>query len=211
MSLATEIWMVDVLTLVVLGLGAYVIGSFPTAVVVTRWRIGEDVRKHGSGHAGATNTMRAAGWGAGLLVALIDLLKGLLPVALAASFWPQPYAPGLAAGLVVAGHCWPVLAGFRGGMGVATAAGAIAAVWLPGTLIAAAIVLAGNLILRHTARANILAGVVLGPLFWMLALPWEVTAVGLAAGLVVAYRSRIDWGRQYRELWLDRRDQGAND
>ena len=199
--------MFDVLTLLALGLGAYVVGSFPTAVVVTRWRAGKDVRDIGSGHAGATNTMRAAGWGAGLLVALVDLLKGVVPVALAGAVWPQPYAPAIAAGLVVAGHCWPVLAGFKGGMGVATAAGAIAAVWLPGTLIGAVIVVAGNLILGHTARANILAGVILGPLFWMLALPWEVTAVALAAGLVVAYRSRIDWGREYRELWLDRRDE----
>lgn len=198
---------VRVLTLLGLALGAYLMGSFPTALIVTRWRTGQDVREQGSGHAGATNTMRAAGWAAGLLVAAVDFVKGMVPVALAASLWPQPYAPGLAGGLVVAGHCWPALAGFRGGMGLAPAAGALFAVGPPGVVLAGGLVLAGNLILRHTARANVLTGVLLGPLLWVFALPLQVTAVGLAAGLVVAYRSRIDWGRRYSELWLDRAEE----
>ncbi len=61
-----------------------------------------------------------------------------------------------------------------------------------------------NLVLRHTARANVVTGIAAGPIFWLLGLDPPVVGVGAAAGLVVAVRSLRDWDRVYAELWLDR-------
>ena len=184
-------------------LAAYLLGSLPFALWITRWRTGEDLREHGSGHAGATNTMRLAGWPAGLAVVALDIGKGFaavwLTVWLAGSWWAPP-----AAGLAVAGHLWPLFAGFRGGVGAAAAAGAMLAAWPPGAVLALGTEVALQLLLRHTARANVLTGLVLGPLWWLAGAPLWAVGVAAVAGALVAYRSLGDWGRVYRELWLDR-------
>lgn len=184
-------------------LTAYLLGSLPFALWITRWRTGEDLRRHGSGHAGATNTMRLAGWPAGVAVMLLDIGKGFVAVWLTVRLAGPSWAP-LAAGLAVAGHVWPAFAGFRGGVGAATAAGAMLAAWPLGALLALGVEVALQLLLRHTARANVLTGLLLGPLWWLAGAPLWAVGVAAAAGALVAYRSLGDWGRVYRELWLDR-------
>ena len=122
--------------------GGYLIGSFPTAVIVGRIVKGVDVREHGSGNAGATNVVRVLGFWWGLFVALLDIGKGALPVFVAQwavgsgvifSRWDSPVmlvVGGLAAGIgALVGHALPVFAGFRGGKGVATGAGMVLALW----------------------------------------------------------------------------------
>ncbi len=105
---------------------AYLLGSIPTAVIAGLLLKGVDIRTLGSGNAGAANTARVLGFKAGLIVALVDLAKGLAAVLLLSRVaalpgsW-GPVACGIAA---VVGHVFPVFAGFRGGKGVATAAGA---------------------------------------------------------------------------------------
>lgn len=187
----------------VAALSGYLLGSIPFALWITRWRTGEDVRQHGSGHAGATNTMRVAGWGAGIMVVVLDISKGALAVVLADRYGPAGAAP-LAAAAVVIGHCWPLFARFRGGMGAATAAGAVLGSWPLGFVLAIGLAAAATLILRHAARANVVAGASL----WLLLLAFggapTAVWVSLAAGTVVAVRSRRDWNRHYQELWLDR-------
>jgi glycerol-3-phosphate acyltransferase PlsY len=110
---------------------AYLVGAIPSGLVVGRLRAGVDVREHGSGGTGATNVLRSVGPAAALLVLLLDVAKGLLAVWLAARFAPAGVAVEtaalLAAAGVVVGHVWPVFAGFSGGKGVATAAGAFLA------------------------------------------------------------------------------------
>lgn len=184
--------------------GGYLLGSVPTGLLVTRWRTGDDLREVGSGHVGGTNTMRAAGWAAGVIVGVVDLGKGFLATWVAARLGAPWYGIALAGTLVVVGHCWPILAGFRGGMGIATGAGALIAVWPPAAAVAVALELIWHLILRHTARANIFTGLSLGPALWLLGTPLAAVAVATSVGVVVAYRSRVDWNRQYSELWLDR-------
>ncbi len=109
-----------VLTVLLVG-GAYLVGTFPTAVVVGR-RIGHDPTREGSGNPGASNVYRLGGRRAGLVVAVVDLAKGAVPagVALALIGRPGAHVVWLAA---VAGHVWPVTRGLRGGKGVATAGG----------------------------------------------------------------------------------------
>ncbi len=185
-------------------MGSYLLGSIPTGLLVTRWRTGADLRKKGSGHIGGTNTMRAAGWAAGALVGGVDLGKGFLATWMTARLGAPWYAIALAGGFVVVGHCWPLLAGFRGGMGIATGAGALLAVWPPAAALGVTLELLWHVLLRHTARANLFTGLSLGPSLWLLGGPLSATAVALTVGSVVAYRSRVDWNRQYSELWLDR-------
>jgi hypothetical protein len=64
-----------------------------------------------------------------------------------------------------------------------------------------------TLVLRHGARASVLTGILLGPLFWLLNLRGVELWIAVACGLVIAFRFLIDWNRQYRELWLDREKQ----
>jgi glycerol-3-phosphate acyltransferase PlsY len=102
------------------------LGSIPSAVWIGKWFYGLDVREHGSGNAGATNVFRVLGKGPGIIVLLMDILKGYLALQLA--FLSGDYLPssqqyvnyklilGIAA---LSGHIFPVFAGFRGGKGVA--------------------------------------------------------------------------------------------
>lgn len=100
---------------------AYLVGTFPTALVVGR-RIGRDPSKEGSGNPGASNVYRLGGRRAGVIVGVIDMLKGALPVGitLIVAGRPEAHAVWVAA---VAGHVWPVTRRLRGGKGVATAGG----------------------------------------------------------------------------------------
>lgn len=102
---------------------AYVVGMFPTAVLVGR-KVKRNPLTEGSGNPGASNMCRIAGRKAGLVVAVVDIMKGMVPVLVV-------YAPlGLGRNIAVAawvgatvGHIWPVINRFRGGKGVATAGG----------------------------------------------------------------------------------------
>ncbi|MFD2523338.1 glycerol-3-phosphate 1-O-acyltransferase PlsY [Emticicia soli] len=108
---------------------AYLLGSIPTAVWYGKIFHGVDVRQHGSGNAGATNSLRTFGRKAGIIVLIIDFLKGFLAVFLAQYLFPDSnqYLPLLMGVVSVIGHLYPVFAQFRGGKGVATALGVIAA------------------------------------------------------------------------------------
>ena len=107
---------------------AYLLGSIPTAVWYGKIFHGVDIRQHGSGNAGATNSLRTFGRTAGIIVLIIDFLKGFLAV-LAAKLFPgtNEYLPQIMGLAAVIGHLYPVFAQFRGGKGVATALGVIAA------------------------------------------------------------------------------------
>ena len=188
---------------IVFPLLGYLCGSLPFAVWVTRLVKGVDVRLAGSGHAGATNTFRQAGLGPGLLVLVLDLAKGFLPTLLALQTAPG-WVAALTAALVVVGHCWPVFAGFRGGMGNASAAGCLLAASPFAFLLAVGLTVALMLIIRHAARATTIAALLVAPLCWLLGLGPTVTWIAAAVGVIVAGRFLIDWNRQYRELWLDR-------
>jgi glycerol-3-phosphate acyltransferase PlsY len=188
---------------IVFPLLGYLCGSLPFAVWVTRLVKGVDVRQAGSGHAGATNTFRQAGLGPGLLVLVLDLAKGFLPTWLALRTTPG-WVAVLTAGLVIVGHCWPLFAGFRGGMGNASGAGALLAASPYAFLLAVGLTVALMLVIRHSARANTISGLLLAPLCWLLGLGPTVTWIAAAVGLIVAARFLIDWNRKYRELWLDR-------
>ncbi|NBX75535.1 MAG: glycerol-3-phosphate 1-O-acyltransferase [Proteobacteria bacterium] len=107
-------------------LGAYLVGSFPTGVFISKRKYGLDVREMGSGNIGATNVRRIFGWYAGILVFLIDLGKGAAPLWAIRGFYPDlPWLVCLTGISLVLGHCFSVFLGFKGGKGVATSLGCI--------------------------------------------------------------------------------------
>lgn len=117
-------------------LGAYLLGSIPTALWVGQRFFGLDIREHGSGNAGATNTFRVLGKKPGSFVMAIDVLKGWAATSLATVMLRQgAIQPDqllyfqLACGiLAILGHIYPIFAGFRGGKGVATVLGMMLAI-----------------------------------------------------------------------------------
>jgi len=113
------------LTLALMALGAYLIGSLSFAVIVSRLFGLADPRSYGSGNPGATNVLRSGNKGAAILTLVFDALKGYIPVMLAVKAGlsdAQITTIGLGAFL---GHLWPVFFKFEGGKGVATAAGVL--------------------------------------------------------------------------------------
>ncbi|MFP4067516.1 MAG: glycerol-3-phosphate 1-O-acyltransferase PlsY [Spirochaetota bacterium] len=113
---------------------AYLVGSVPTSILVGRLFFRTDIRRHGSGNAGASNAFRVFGTAAGLAVVAVDIGKGALAVATVGLF-PSPavVAPPVAAFLIgiaaVVGHVFSIFARFRGGKGVATAGGVLLALY----------------------------------------------------------------------------------
>ncbi len=187
----------------------YLSGSLPFSVWVTRLAKGIDVRNAGSGHATTTNTIRQAGFGWAALVAILDVTKGFIPTFLAFQYSNETWIIVLTAALGVVGHCWPLFAKFRGGMGLAPFAGALFVVNSLSVFIGLGLLLALLFTLRHGARASVFTGILIAPLFWLLNFRGLEFWIALACGLVIAYRFLVDWNRKYRELWLDREKPGS--
>lgn len=102
---------------------AYLMGAFPTAYVVGK-RHNVDITKEGSGNVGGTNTFRVLGWKAGATVALVDVLKALLPTLATKHYLGfEPWQVSLIALAAILGHNWSVFIGFKGGKGIACTIG----------------------------------------------------------------------------------------
>ncbi len=185
----------------------YLFGSLTFSIWITRMLKGVDVRDAGSGHATTTNTIRQAGFAAGAVVLVLDVAKGFIPVWLVLHYAPVEWRieiAALTAACAVAGHCWPVLAHFRGGMGLATAGGALLAAHALAFLVGVAILIFLTLVIHHGARAGAITAIVMAPAFWLAGLRGVEFWIGILGGAVLLVRFLGDWNRQYRELWLDR-------
>lgn len=105
---------------------SYFIGNISPSIIIGKFYGGIDIREHGSGNAGTTNVLRTLGKKAAAATLIIDILKGVTAVLIGKSFGGDELA--MLCGLAVfMGHIWPVLYGFRGGKGVATGLGVMAA------------------------------------------------------------------------------------
>ncbi|GAE91502.1 acyl-phosphate:glycerol-3-phosphate O-acyltransferase PlsY [Gracilibacillus boraciitolerans JCM 21714] len=107
---------------------AYLLGSIPTGLIVGKVGYQKDIREHGSGNLGATNTFRVLGFKAGIIVTLVDILKGTLAAALPIIFQVTEVYPLIVGIFAVIGHMYPIFAKFKGGKAVATSSGVILAV-----------------------------------------------------------------------------------
>lgn len=187
------------------GLLGYLLGSFPTGVLVSRLIRGADVRQHGSGHTGGLNVTRTAGLPAGVLTTVIDILKGAGSVLVARALTDDPWAVTLAGVMAVVGHDWSIFLRFSGGIGLATLAGTLLAcspwVALPAAII---LLIVWLLLIKplavHRARATIAVMMMVGPVLWMTGnSTWSLQeiAVGILGGAVVIMKTVPDWNRQY--------------
>jgi glycerol-3-phosphate acyltransferase PlsY len=148
---------------------AYLAGSLPTSILIGRIFFKKDIRDYGSGNAGGTNALRVFGWPAGIAVILVDIAKGAAAVLLIARLplfggMEEALLPAdalsLCAGIAaVLGHIWTVFASFRGGKGVATAAGMIAALYPLGFAAALAVFVLGVLATGIISVGSIAAAV----------------------------------------------------
>lgn len=124
------------LPITIIAVLSYLVGSIPTSIIVARALKGIDIRQHGSGNAGGTNVIRVLGWKAGVFTILMDMAKGLLATIVIARLMegPIPFENRtpfddftlvqiIAGCSAILGHIWTLFAGFRGGKGIATAAG----------------------------------------------------------------------------------------
>jgi len=184
---------------------SYLLGAVPFGLVVIRTFRGVDLRQLGSGNIGATNAIRAGGKPLGLLVFVLDVMKGVLPVALLARLFAGwgPHGPetlrmlqveyGAAA---VFGHCFPIYLHFKGGKGVATACGALIA--LDGRVFLAGGVawLLTMALTRYTGLASMVMGATFPVAAWLRTAPGQrelfVGTLLLALLIAVRHRSNIE-------------------
>jgi len=160
------------LNLIVVTILSYLVGSIPTSLLISKKVKGIDIREHGSGNAGGTNVFRVLGWKYGILVILLDALKGALAVVLIARLYLDNFPfvnetpfddftlvqiiAGLAA---VMGHIWTVFAGFRGGKGIATALGFLITIITIDMLLAIAVFAVVVYLSKYISLGSIMAAV----------------------------------------------------
>ena len=158
------------LTLLAILAVSYIIGSIPTSLMAGKMLKGIDIRQFGSGNAGGTNAFRVLGWKPGLLVTLIDIVKGVVAaVSVVAFFRHHPIgafpdinevALRLLAGMsAVIGHVFTLFAGFKGGKGVSTAAGMLIGIAPVSMLMVVGIFLLTVYLSRHVSVASMLAAI----------------------------------------------------
>lgn len=192
----------EILIYIATAIVAYLIGSFSTAVWFGKWFHDVDVRQQGSGNAGATNTIRVLGTQAGIIVLLIDVLKGWSAVALAGLVieyvpeMPDILFVQIAASLaVVVGHIFPLYTRFKGGKGIATMLGVIIALF-PWQLIIVEVILFAVVFLltRFVSLGSIVVAIAL-PIFsiWLfnVSIILEVMSGLIAVVVPVTHRNNV--------------------
>ena len=173
--------------------GAYLFGSIPWGVLLTRAFSADDPRRHGSGNIGATNVARVGGLGLGAATLAADMLKGAVPVWLALGWGPAPLRPDLlpvaVALLAFFGHLFPLYTGCRGGgKGVATAAGGFALIAPAAVLMVGAAFLIVACLFRRVSVGSLAAFLLLPFAVHATVGSWAATAGAALASFFVFTR-----------------------
>lgn len=174
---------------IVLVILAYFLGSVPFGLVVAKGMCGVDPRTVGSGNVGATNVARNCGLSAGILTLALDLLKGLVPVAVALDAGLTTGAVSLTALAVLVGHCYSVFLGFQGGKAVATTVGVFLPIAWVQTVLAVAVLL---LVLGSTGFMSVASLSLITSLFLFLLFSGKLAFLPLAFAvlLLIFWRHR---------------------
>lgn len=181
-------------TLVAVAIGSYLLGSVPFGLLLGKLFGAADVRKAGSGNIGATNVARVAGPVAGILTLLLDAGKGAVAVYLAGRYSNESATELMIATLcVLAGHCFPIWLRFRGGKGVATAAGAFLLLCPIAMLGATTLFVLVVVFWRFVSLGSISAAAAMPLLtyfFWAPhhAPPYVITFGSLGAAMLIVYK-----------------------
>ncbi len=140
---------------------SYLLGSIPSGLIVGKAFYGIDIREHGSGNLGGTNTFRTLGKKAGMIVTAADILKGTLAASLPVMFGVDGQIDPLIAGMIaVVGHMYPVFAKFKGGKAVATSGGVLLACAPVMFLVMVVVFLLSLYITKFVSLSSIIASIV---------------------------------------------------
>lgn len=180
---------------------AYLAGAFPTAFVLGKLR-NIDITKEGSGNVGGTNTLRVMGWRAGLIVAVVDVLKAAVPAYLAIHVLGlPPHEIALVALAAIVGHNWSVFIGFKGGKGIACTIGAGAVLFPQALLISLALGVLMVVLTRYVSFGSlVLAGalplvVYLGDVTGLQSYPREYLLFAVVLTVLATYRHKDNIAR----------------
>jgi glycerol-3-phosphate acyltransferase PlsY len=173
-------------------LAGYLLGSIPFGVLLTRAAGAGDLRKVGSGNIGATNVLRTGRKGLAALTLVLDGAKGAAAVLIVARLWPGN--EGLAAVGALLGHLYPVWLGFRGGKGVATFFGIMAALHWQSS-IGYALVWLGVLALTRYSSAAGMAAAMLAPVGAAALGRFDLALLYLGFGLLICWKHRANFDR----------------
>ncbi len=199
----------DWVAAILLGLASYLFGSVPTAYILVYLAKGIDIRKVGTGNVGALNALHQIGVAGGLMVLAVDAGKGALAVLAIGWIGAPGWSEFLSAPLVVAGHNWPVLLGFRGGKGAAAIFGISLAVQPLPTLATLVPVVLLIILIRNVVWSAAFGFVLLNVL--LVATRQGTDQIALCAGLTAVVTCTYLFGvrehilvsvkaRQWREL-----------
>ncbi|WP_347549836.1 glycerol-3-phosphate 1-O-acyltransferase PlsY [Pseudalkalibacillus hwajinpoensis] len=174
-------------------IAAYLLGSVSFSYLLARILKKIDIRDHGSGNAGATNTLRVLGTGPAIAVLALDVIKGILAVWLGYWFSNEPIVPFLAGICAIIGHNWPVFFGFRGGKGVATTIGVFATLAFLPALYAGIIAIFSIFITRFVSLGSLIF-VVLTPAFIFIlgGYPASYIILGVLLAVLSVWRHRTN-------------------
>lgn len=171
---------------------SYLLGSIPSGLIVGKAFYGIDIREHGSGNLGGTNTFRTLGKKAGMIVTAADILKGTLASALPILFGVDGQIDPLIAGMIaVVGHMYPVFANFKGGKAVATSGGVLLACAPVMFLVMVVVFLLSLYITKFVSLSSIIASIVAVIYAVIAKEPLLIIVVSLLS-LFVIYRHRAN-------------------
>ena len=185
-----------ILNFVAAALVAYLLGSIPSGVIVSRTFGKRDVRQVASGHTGALNTFRATGFFPAVFTFLADAGKTVIALEFGRAATSSEWGLALAGVVAIIGHCWPIYTHFHGGMGL-TPAG-VALFLLDGPVLFGLVLLWFPLryILKHSPRTTMVIALLLPVLLALSGADWAVLVLGMAAGAVLIVRHLSNWNRQ---------------
>ncbi len=176
---------------------AYLIGSVQWGLYVVRWTKRVDIRTVGSGKTGTTNVLRTSGKGAAVTVLLADAAKGFIAVALARVLSDDPVIHATVGTAVITGHIWPVLAGFKGGRGIATGLGTISAFAMVAPVVGLGVFIPVVAVTRYVSLGSVLgvSAVILlfgiRAVFFDLHLAYFLFTLGAGGLIIVMHRDNI--------------------
>jgi glycerol-3-phosphate acyltransferase PlsY len=173
--------------------GAYLCGSVPFGLILTRLAGIGDIRSIGSGNIGATNVLRTGRRGIAALTLLLDCAKGAAPVVLVNILWPDQHELRAATALMAfLGHLYPVWLGFKGGKGVATTGGVVLGLSLPAAAIGGGLWVLLFLVLRYSSVAALVAVTVTPIAIWYFGdVPAVIAAAVIAIFVWIKHHSNI--------------------
>ncbi len=186
-----------------LAVAAYLLGSIPSGLILTRATTGADVRACASGNIGAANVSRVAGMRTGVAVLILDMAKGFVPVILGRLLGLDPTELAIIAGIAVLGHIFSAFLRFKGGKGVATALGVMLALAPLPAAVACIVWLLALAVWKYSSLASLLALAAMPVLLALFDQPSAYIPLAFGLWLVALYThrdniQRLSSGRENR-------------